>query len=1041
MRGLVGSFGDRCISFRSVEFRAGIYDQLADYFLYEQAESIRESGFELAIDSVTAEDLPDLIADLVSAWIRDELSRSSTPDQAALAHGIVKAVLGSVNSTGHGSAPVDPITRLTAIQQVSPTGEPIVIPRPLTPIRDTALLTNARNQPNIGRELRAEIASADRIDVVLAFIRWTGIRDLLPLLRRHTESGKAVRIVTTVYTNSTELRALEALEALGAEVKVSYDTTSTRLHAKAWHFHRESGFSTVYIGSSNLTFSAQVTGLEWNVRASKTRNPELVETFDRTFETYWADDHFESLDSERFLEATKSSSSDITSLAPFEIRPYPFQRQMLDQLELARRSGHDNTLVVAATGTGKTIVSALDFRRLAEQLDRSRLLFVAHRTEILEQSLNIFRHVLRDSSFGELWVGGKQPHQWGHVFASIQSISASEIFRLSPSHFDVIIVDEFHHAAAKSYESLLNYLAPRHLVGLTATPERADGLDILQWFGGRIAVELRLWDALEQDLLAPFHYYGIHDNTDLSRVAWRNGAYSTSELTNLYTANDLWASRVLNEVREKVGDPKSMRALGFCVSIDHAEFMARRFRDAGITARAITSRSRRENREQALTDLTSGQIQVIFTVDLFNEGVDIPAIDVILMLRPTESATVFLQQLGRGLRKASGKDVLTVLDFVGHQHQDFRFDLRYRRMLGRTRRELEEDIQHDFPFLPAGCQFHLDPISKEIVLSNIRNALPTTWPQRIRELKELGNVDLAAFLHETGLDLTDVYRGNHSWTELRRAAGHLTGAARDGEVKISRGIGRILHVDDQERLTSYRILLQQDQPPSFANLGVRQARQIQGLLLSLLGPRKGTYPAAQDALIELWRHPDLLSEICELLALLAGSTTHLHEPLDADFPIPLQVHGTYSRDEVLAAYGASSVSAPLPLVAGVYWHEESETDLFFITLNKSEKDYSPTTRYNDYAISDTIFHWESQSATAKTSPTGQRYINHVARGSRVALFIRPTRKDLNSRTTPYFCAGFGTYVDHKGERPMAITWRLSKPLPGDIYSTYRAAIA
>ncbi|MDE0830450.1 MAG: DEAD/DEAH box helicase family protein, partial [Vicinamibacterales bacterium] len=581
-----------------MEIQAGIYDQLVDYLLHERTESIRESGFELAIDPVTADDLPDLIADLVSAWVRDELSRSSAKDQVALAHELVKAVLDSVGSAGHGSAPVDPITRLTAIQQVSPTGEPIVIPRPLTPIRDTALLTNARNQPNIGRELRAEIASADRIDVVLAFIRWTGIRDLLPLLRRHTESGKAVRIVTTVYTNSTELRALEALEALGAEVKVSYDTTSTRLHAKAWHFHRESGFSTVYIGSSNLTFSAQVTGLEWNVRASKTRNPELVEAFDRTFETYWADDHFETLNSERFIEATTSTGSDVTSLTPFEIRPFPFQRQMLDQLELARRSGHDNTLVVAATGTGKTIVSALDFRRLREQLDQSRLLFIAHRTEILEQSLNIFRHVVRDGSFGELWVGGNHPQQWDHVFASIQSISASEISRLSPAHFDVVIVDEFHHAAANSYESLLGYLTPRHLVGLTATPERADGLDILQWFGGRIAVELRLWDALEQDLLSPFHYYGIHDNTDLSRVTWRNGAYSTAELTNLYTANDLWASRVLNEVKNKIGDPTSMRSLGFCVSIDHAEFMAHRFSDAGITARAITSRSRREDRER-----------------------------------------------------------------------------------------------------------------------------------------------------------------------------------------------------------------------------------------------------------------------------------------------------------------------------------------------------------------------------------------------------------------------------------------------------------
>ncbi|SVD28966.1 uncharacterized protein METZ01_LOCUS381820, partial [marine metagenome] len=295
-------------------------------------------------------------------------------------------------------------------------------------------------------------------------------------------------------------------------------------------------------------------------------------------------------------------------------------------------------------------------------------------------------------------------------------------------------------------------------------------------------------------------------------------------------------------------------------------------------------------REQALADLAAGQVQVIFTVDLFNEGVDIPAIDVILMLRPTESATIFLQQLGRGLRKANGKDVLTVLDFVGHQHSDFRFDLRYRRMLGRTRRELEEDIQNDFPFLPAGCQLHLDPVSKDIVLANVKKALPTKWPERVRELKELGPVSLATFLKETGLDLEDVYRSNRSWTELRRAAGHLPSAGNDGEAKISRGVGRILHIDDQERLTNYRTLLQGNQPPSITDLGERQARQAQGLLLSLLAPQKGAFPTAQDALIELWRHPDLLSEIIDLLELLVGSTRHLHEPLDADYPIPLQTH-------------------------------------------------------------------------------------------------------------------------------------------------------
>jgi HKD family nuclease len=363
-------------------------------------------------------------------------------------------------------------------------------------------MTNARDQPTVGREIAAEIDSANSIDLVLAFIRWTGVRDLLPALRRHTEAHKPLRVITTTYTGSTEPRALQVLVDVGAEVKVSYDTASTRLHAKAWCFRRATGFSTVYIGSSNLTFSAQVTGREWNVRASERQNPDLIEAFDRVFETYWADPHFEDFDAAQFAEATARQVDDSIA-TPFTIEPYPFQRQILEQLEVERRRGRHHNLVVAATGTGKTVVAALDYRQLRRRLDRARLLFVAHRKEILEKSRTTFRHVLQDGSFGELWVGGEKPRRWEHVFASIQSLSAGDLQALDPEQFDVVIVDEFHHAAATTYTTLLDHLRPVHLLGLTATPERTDTLDILRWLDGRMAVELRLWDALEQDLLSP----------------------------------------------------------------------------------------------------------------------------------------------------------------------------------------------------------------------------------------------------------------------------------------------------------------------------------------------------------------------------------------------------------------------------------------------------------------------------------------------------------------------------------------------------------
>ncbi len=299
--------------------------------------------------------------------------RRAKADREELALRLSSAVLETIAEHTQTAEPdhqlVEPIERLTAIEPVAPTGETLSLRQPLTPLRDTVLMTNAKDQPSVGSEIAAEIESADRIDLVLAFIRWTGIRDLLDVLRRHTEAGKPLRVITTIYTGSTEQRALEALQDLGAEVRVSYDTSTTRLHAKAWMFHRASGFSTVYIGSSNLTFSAQVAGLEWNVRGSQRRNPELVDAFDRTFASYWADDHFEPFDPEQFEKATQRESADAeVTLTPFQIEPYPFQRTILERLEVERRRGRPHNLVVAATGTGKTVVAALDYRRLRDTI-------------------------------------------------------------------------------------------------------------------------------------------------------------------------------------------------------------------------------------------------------------------------------------------------------------------------------------------------------------------------------------------------------------------------------------------------------------------------------------------------------------------------------------------------------------------------------------------------------------------------------------------------------------------------------------------------
>jgi HKD family nuclease len=418
--------------------------------------------------------------------------------------------------------PATPGQFLTAILAVQPDGRPEVLSEPKTPLVDTALLTNAPHEPRVLHEIVTEIPSADRIDIVMAFIRRSGIKPMMEALRRHREAGRPLRVLTTVYTGSTEADALDELNQLGAEIRVSYDTSSTRLHAKAWLFHRDSGFSTAYIGSSNLTHSAQVTGLEWNVRVSAARNAPVIAKVISVIDSYWNNIDFVPFNRTEF-DARVANHGALSPLSPIELRPEPFQERLLEQIALSRLRGHHRNLLVAATGTGKTVMAAIDYAHLRETLPRARLLFVAHRKEILSQALTTFRHAIRDQAFGEMWVGGARPQFFEHVFASIQSLTSGSLDALDPKHFDVVIVDEFHHSEAPTYRKLLDHVRPRELLGLTATPERADGQSLLHWFDERIAAELRLWDAIDQQKLAPFIYYGIADSLDLRELPWQRG--------------------------------------------------------------------------------------------------------------------------------------------------------------------------------------------------------------------------------------------------------------------------------------------------------------------------------------------------------------------------------------------------------------------------------------------------------------------------------------------------------------------------------------
>ena len=1026
----------------------GLYETLVTEALEASLHQL-SSQLHARRDELRVAEAADRTAMHVGAIVRRAVAAMPERERMAASIQLAQVLVRTIDELAKDcdcatDAPIAPGSVLRAIATLQPDGTPESIREPLIPLLDTALLTNAPGEPRVGNQLLAEIHSADRIDVVMAFIRRSGIRPLLDALRSHCEHGRTLRVLTTTYTGSTELAALEALRDAGATVRVSYDTSTTRLHAKAWLFHRRSGFSTAYIGSSNLTHSAQVSGLEWNVRVSGARNPDVVDKVSAVFETYWNGDDFVPFMREEFVERTETSTKAEPTffLSPIELRPYPFQERLIEQIEVSRERGHHRNLLVAATGTGKTVMAAIDYARLSTTLPRARLLFVAHREEILKQSLATFRHAVRDQAFGELWVAGRRPTEFDNVFASIQSLHASGLDNLDPRHFDVVIIDEFHHAAAPTYRALLDHVQPVELLGLTATPERSDNLQILHWFEDRIAAELRLWDAIDQQRLSPFAYYGIHDGLDLREIPWQRGrGYDIAALSNLVTANDVWANVVLSQLDKYVDDLRRMRALGFCVSVAHARYMAHVCNQAGIRAVAVWADSPKAEREAALQDLKARKLNAVFSVDLFNEGVDVPDVDTLLFLRPTDSPTLFLQQLGRGLRRSHGKTACTVLDFVGHHRREFRFDRRFRALLGGTRKDLQEQVERGFPFLPAGCHMELDRVAADLVLQNIRESIPSRWTAKTEELRILANatdepVSLQLYLQHSGLELEDVYTGNKSWSDLREAAGLPVEAAGPEEVTLRRACGRLLHVDDMVRINGYRRFLRSDTPPALAGLAATDARLLRMLVGTVTDQAVSKATSLADGCKLLWEHPQVRAEILELLDVLTTRVDHLHHDLSTHPDAPLRVHGRYSRIEILAAFGIGEGAKVAPWQTGVYWADHAGADLLAFTLDKTSGQFSPTTRYRDYAISRELIHWESQSATRADGKTGRRYQTHVELGTSVMMFAR-----LKTSDRAFWFLGPAVYQSHQSELPMAVTWKLEFALPADLFAAFAAAVA
>lgn len=1032
----------------------GLYEQVINRELDSELAATDKLSQTAPIDSAEASKiLSKYVAEIVEKGLENVKDNGGDlSSQVELVNRIVSTITSETHEPEFDSQSVaQRAEQLLALMDkqnnILAVNEKAEIVRPETSIAMSSLFTGAVHEPQMYTELKKEIVSCNRIDMLVSFIKWSGLRLIMSELSEFTQKGGELRIITTAYMGATDVKAIEELRKLpNTKIKVSYNTKITRLHAKAYIFYRDTGYTTAYVGSSNLSNAALTSGLEWNTKITKKDLPETIDKIAATFEFYWNDKEFEYYDEgqcerlSKALKAEKFFDTNNPEMYTMDIMPYSYQQEILDKLEAEREvRGYTRNLVVAATGTGKTVISALDYKRFRKKNPNKpcRLLFVAHREEILRQSMYTFRAVLKDANFGELFVGNYKPESIDYLFLSVQTFNSQDFTeKTTPDFFDYIIVDEFHHAAAPTYQMLLSYYQPLILLGLTATPERMDGKSILPYFNHRIAAEIRLPEAINRKLLCPFQYFGVTDTVDFDQLKWASGGYDKTELSNLYTISGTIAQRradhVVSSLLKYVTDINDVKGLGFCVTVAHAEFMSGYFNEHGIPSMYLTGQSPDEERKMAKDKLVKGEVRFIFVVDIYNEGVDIPEVNTVLFLRPTESLTIFLQQLGRGLRLAEDKECLTVLDFIGQANRKYNFEDKFAAFLSNTSRSVTREIKDGFTSLSKGCYVQLEKKAAKYILDNIRASYGNSagLVSRIASFEEDTGLtlNLENFLDYYHLDVRSLHKFD-TFSRLCARADVIDDFNEPLEETMKKAFVRLATIDSRRLIRFLLDILPRLYDVDFDALSDAEKRMMQMLYVSIWLKTVDDWNSDEvlDNLYALSDCPVLLGEMLELLQYNYNHIDFIDEPVNLGFDCPLDLHCTYTRDQILVAL---DFMKPSTVREGVKWLPEKQTDVFFVTLNKADKDYSPTTMYNDYSINSELFHWQSQSTTAENSPTGQRYIHHKEKGTKVLLFVREFKSDrIANGAAAYTYLGTANYVKHTGSRPMNITWKLDHPIP------------
>lgn len=927
---------------------------------------------------------------------------------------------------------------------------------PITSLSRSTLFFGGRGPADMESELNREILCADEICWVVSFIKTSGLNLLWNSLRKFASEGKRLRIITTTYTGATDYDAIARLATLPhTEIKISYDGTQDRLHAKSYIFLRNSGFHTAYIGSSNLSRYALKDGKEWNFKATQFELPQVIEEVRNSFESYWCDATFEDFISGISDEKLKKAlgvdwETPLLNFSALDLmRAKDYQQEILEKLDVERNvHGHYHNLVVAATGTGKTVIAAFDFKRYREAHPYCHFLFIAHRQEILRQAMQTFRIVLDDPNFGSLWDGNNEPSSYQHVFASKDTLrNRVNSLSLSEDYYDYIVVDEVHHIVAPTYVKLMTCFKPQILLGLTATPERTNEQeDITVFFDGHISAEIRLPAALNAGLLAPFYYYGIPDNVDLSEVKWSGHGYDVAELSRIYTQNDFRTGLILKKIQEYIGNSRlhKVRTLCFCVDKEHARFMNAKFTLAGLKSAILTSDDNEYYRSLVRKKLQAGTINYLFVVDLFNEGVDIPEIDTILFLRPTESATVFLQQFGRGLRLHKGKDHLTVLDFVGHSRAEFSYKDRFEALIGRHSRNIKEEIEGGFSNAPFGCKIILEEKAKEEIIANIDGYFRSLNKNRIiKEIAAYYNIckksfSLKGFLNYSHIPFYKIY-SSLTWGELCWLAG-IQKEVSSHSAQLKYAVTKKWLATDSFSYFTQLLRFAEKDFRCDTSVFSEQEKRYAVMFYYDLYDNAGNYASIDEIFQELASDRLFIQEFTEVVTFLRDRCSAPEKEDNSVYNTwnPLRLHGVYTKAQIQAALGLSTLERKSPSREGMERLKSIKLEAMYVDIIKKREEGS-TTAYKDYAQNREFFHWETQNRVREGSREAEAYRNGE---NNMLLFVRQ-----QAEHPEYGCRMGFTYLGQvtiksiEGSKPMQIVWHLNTPMSESTYafaSQYKA---